>query len=55
MSKKIAVLGTGANGSSVAANLIDAGFDVTMIDQWAEHVETMRALGLRTDQAVSGR
>ena len=46
MSKKIAVLGTGANGSSVAANLIDAGFDVTMIDQWAEHVETMRAKGL---------
>ena len=46
MSKKIAVLGTGANGSSVAANLVDAGFDVTLIDQWAGHVETMRAKGL---------
>lgn len=46
MSKKIAVLGTGANGSSVAADLIRTGHDVTMIDQWAEHVETMRAKGL---------
>ncbi len=46
MSKKIAVLGTGANGSCVSADLIDAGHDVTMIDQWAEHVETMRAKGL---------
>lgn len=47
MDKKIAVLGTGANGSCVAASLVDAGFDVTLIDQWAEHVETMRAEGLR--------
>lgn len=46
MNKKIAVLGTGANGSSVAASLVNAGFDVTLIDQWAEHVETMRAKGL---------
>ena len=46
MSKKIAVLGTGANGSSVAADLIRTGHDVTMIDQWAEHVETMRVKGL---------
>jgi 2-dehydropantoate 2-reductase len=44
---KIAVLGTGANGSCIAASLIDAGLDVTLIDQWPEHVETMRANGLR--------
>jgi 2-dehydropantoate 2-reductase len=43
---KIAVLGTGANGSCIAASLIDAGLDVTMIDQWPAHVETMRADGL---------
>jgi 2-dehydropantoate 2-reductase len=43
---KIAVLGTGANGSCIAASLIDAGFDVTLIDQWPAHVETMRASGL---------
>ena len=46
MSKKIAVLGTGANGSCAAADLIDAGLDVTLIDQWPAHVEAMRAKGL---------
>jgi len=44
--KKIAVLGTGANGSSTAANLTDVGYDVVMIDQWAAHVEAMRENGL---------
>lgn len=46
MDKAIAVLGTGANGSCAAADLIRAGYDVTMIDQWPEHVEAMRAYGL---------
>lgn len=46
MAKKIAVMGTGANGSCAAADLTAAGFNVTMIDQWPEHVETMRAKGL---------
>lgn len=46
MDKKIAVLATGANGSCIAADLTRAGLDVSMIDQWAEHVETMRANGL---------
>jgi len=46
MSKKIAVLGTGANGSSISADLIRAGLDVTMIDPWYAHVEAMRAAGL---------
>jgi 2-dehydropantoate 2-reductase len=44
---KIAVLGTGANGSCIAANLVDAGRDVVLIDQWPEHVEAMRRDGLR--------
>lgn len=46
MDKKIAVLGTGANGSCAAADLTRNGFDVTLIDQWPEHVEAMRADGL---------
>ncbi|MBX6426770.1 MAG: 2-dehydropantoate 2-reductase [Variibacter sp.] len=46
-SKKIAVLGTGANGSCIAADLTRNGHDVTLIDQWPAHVETMRAEGLR--------
>ena len=47
MSKRIVVVGTGAIGSSVAADLTDAGHDVTMVDQWPEHVEKMRADGLQ--------
>src|SRR5260221_1327236 len=60
MSQKIAVLGTGANGSCIAASLIDAGLDVVLIDQWPAHVETMRANGLtitmpETEQHVAVR
>lgn len=47
MTKKIAVLGTGANGSCTAADLTNAGHDVVLIDQWPAHVEAMRADGLR--------
>jgi 2-dehydropantoate 2-reductase len=47
MSQKIAVLGTGANGSCTAADLTRTGHDVTLIDQWPAHVEAMRAQGLR--------
>ena len=46
MSKKIAVLGAGAIGSSVGADLTEAGYDVTIIDQWPQHVEAMKAVGL---------
>ena len=47
MTKRIAVLGTGAIGSSVGADLIRCGYDVALIDQWPAHVEAMRARGLR--------
>ena len=46
MEKLIAVLGTGANGSCAAADLVRTGHNVTLIDQWPEHVETMRKSGL---------
>ena len=46
MNKKIAVLATGTNGCVISADLIQAGLDVTMIDMWAAHIETMRANGL---------
>ena len=49
MTKKIAILGTGANGSCMAADLIEAGYDVALIDQWPAHVEAMRADGLRIE------
>ena len=41
------MVGTGAIGSSVSADLTDVGHDVTMIDQWPAHVEKMRSDGLR--------
>jgi 2-dehydropantoate 2-reductase len=46
MDRKIAVLGTGAIGSSVGADLAQAGHDVTLIDQWPEHVDAMKSDGL---------
>ena len=44
--KKIAVLGTGANGSCTAADLVRSGHNVFLFDQWPEHVEVMREKGL---------
>jgi 2-dehydropantoate 2-reductase len=46
MEKKIAVLGAGSIGSSVGADLTNAGLDVTIIDQWPAHVEVMKESGL---------
>ena len=47
MADKIAIMGPGAVGSYVGAFLVQAGEDITFIDMWPEHVETMRAKGLR--------
>ena len=49
MDKRIAVLGTGANGASIAADLTNANLDVVLIDQWPEHVEAMRNNGIRIE------
>ena len=49
--KRIAVLGTGANGAAIAADIHRAGYDVVLIDQWAEHVEAMRENGVRVEMA----
>jgi 2-dehydropantoate 2-reductase len=47
--RKIAVLGAGANGASIGADLTRAGLDVVLIDQWPEHVQAMRSRGLRIE------
>lgn len=49
MSKKIAILGSGANGASIGADLTRAGLDVMLIDQWPEHVRAMRERGIRIE------
>lgn len=47
MTEKIAVVGTGANGGAVAADLTRAGLDVTLVEQWPANVRAMREQGLR--------
>jgi 2-dehydropantoate 2-reductase len=49
MAKKIAVLGAGAIGSSVGADLTHRGYDITIIDQWPAQVETLKSSGLRIE------
>jgi 2-dehydropantoate 2-reductase len=53
--KRIAVVGTGANGAAIAADMTNAGFDVTCIEQWPAHVEAIRERGVevRTPQGDS--
>jgi 2-dehydropantoate 2-reductase len=44
---RIGIIGAGAIGSIVGGLLTKAGQDVTLIDQWPEHVEAMKRHGLR--------
>lgn len=47
MGKRIVIVGAGAIGGYVGGHMTRAGHDVTLIDPWPEHVETMRARGLQ--------
>jgi 2-dehydropantoate 2-reductase len=47
MLNRIGIVGAGAIGCVVGGLLTKAGHDVTLIDQWPEHVEAMRTHGLR--------
>ena len=47
MSTRIGIIGAGAIGCVVGGLLTKAGHDVTLIDQWPEHVETMKTRGLK--------
>ena len=49
MAKKIAVLGTGANGAAIGADLTRAGLDVVLIDQWPDNVAALRERGARIE------
>src|SRR5919107_5208822 len=46
MGKKIVIVGAGAVGGYTGAHMMKAGEDVTFIDGWPEHVETMKRDGL---------
>jgi 2-dehydropantoate 2-reductase len=47
MIHRIGIIGAGAIGCVVGGMLTKAGHDVTLLDQWPEHVEAMRKGGLR--------
>jgi 2-dehydropantoate 2-reductase len=49
MAAKIAILGSGANGAAIGADLTEAGLDVVLVDQWPAHVEAMRRQGVRIE------
>lgn len=55
MTPKIAIVGTGANGSSIGADLTRAGTDVTFIEQWPDHVEAIRKDGVRITTPADGQ
>jgi 2-dehydropantoate 2-reductase len=43
---RIAIVGTGANGAGIGADLVQAGYDVTFVEQWPENIAAMRERGL---------
>src|SRR5262245_31649895 len=47
MSMRIGIIGVGAIGGVVGGMLTKAGHDVTLVDQWPDHVEAMKKMGLR--------
>ena len=44
--KRVVIVGAGAVGGYIGAHMTKAGHDVTMVDPWPEHVETIRTRGL---------
>ena len=46
MSLRIGIIGGGAIGGYTGGMLTKAGYDVTIVDQWPEHVAAVRANGL---------
>jgi 2-dehydropantoate 2-reductase len=52
---KIAIIGCGAMGSVYAGLLAGAGHEVWAVDSWREHVDAIRANGLRVEGASGDR
>jgi len=46
---KITIVGAGAIGGLAGAYMSEAGYDVTLVDRWAEHVAALRERGLFID------
>lgn len=52
---RIAIVGTGATGSVYAGLFAAAGHQVWAVDSWREHIDTIRAGGLRVSGASGDR
>lgn len=55
---RICILGAGAIGCSVGADLIQAGHDITLVDVWPTQIDAIRANGVRiemVDRAIHAR
>jgi 2-dehydropantoate 2-reductase len=46
---RICILGAGAIGSSVGADLTQAGHDITLVDVWYTQIDAIRAEGVRVE------
>ena len=52
---KIGIIGAGAMGSVYAGLMADAGHEVWMFDNWAEHIAAVKTKGLRVEGASGDR
>ncbi|MEX0760868.1 MAG: ketopantoate reductase family protein [Dehalococcoidia bacterium] len=52
MPQRIAFIGAGSVGSVVGGLLSKSGHDVTLVDQWPEHVDAIKRNGLRLSGSV---
>jgi len=50
--KRIAFIGAGAIGGYVGGHLAKAGLDVTLIDQWSQHIDEIKRNGLHFSGTV---
>jgi 2-dehydropantoate 2-reductase len=48
-SKRILIMGAGGIGGVVGGLLSKAGHDITLVDQWVEHIEAIKKKGLRVE------
>jgi 2-dehydropantoate 2-reductase len=46
---KVTIIGAGAIGGLAGAHMSRAGYDVTLVDRWVEHVEAMNRTGITID------
>lgn len=53
--ERLLVLGGGGIGGLIAGRLTDAGHDVTLADQWPEHIEAIRESGLSITEPTGDR